>query len=280
MCSLWLHLGVYRAFKKESDLPGLPEENSYHSGGRETMKKLILAGCLVLIAAMMIVPVSAFNILPGNHYSNAPIYESKYAAPPVDEVTKISQSTGAVFIHATSGGMLDGDARAFTIADYNGPYTKKFVLGVNGWFDTRLEAGKYTVVFPKGTGSSTELNTWKQETKDFVIAPGSRADVLIIGAGCSGNDICPRMYTITSAKYGAGAGTDVTTAIQSIVNAGRYSFYFDSAGAPAGIYTAAGGTLLYATPVGAGNAVNIIYLNGCEGAARTITTTEGVQITL
>jgi len=167
------------------------------------MKPIHALLALTILACIFAVPAYAQNIAPGNHYV-PDVFVNKVADPPVDAIQNISQTTGLLTVHIETAGCLDMDARQIVIASYYDDTIIYAETGVDGWYDVRLPSGmKYSVDLAKGTGSSTEENTWKHETADVYIAPGSHEFVTFIGAGgaCGGNIVCvPR---ITRAQYGA-----------------------------------------------------------------------------
>jgi len=151
---------------------------------------------LCLLAVLLVVPATmAQNVEPGNHYSGIDIWQentSQYGPPPVDPIELASKTSGSLYIFLRSGGCLDEQSRQISIANMDGTGTLHEVIGGDGKFDTRLPIGKYFIVLPKGTGSSWDDTTWKQETADVTIGAGSRTDVSFIGAGSSCEEL--RIY--------------------------------------------------------------------------------------
>jgi hypothetical protein len=138
----------------------------------------------VLMIAMIVVvaPVLADNADPGNHSSGQSMYTSKVAAPPTDDA---NAGKGSIYVAIETMGVADLDARHVSIAPYNNSEVINLEVGVNGRGDVRVPAGKYYLVLPKGHGSSTDVNTWKQETADVTVGEGYAAYVTFIGAGSS-----------------------------------------------------------------------------------------------
>ena len=131
------------------------------------MKPTFIA-VIVLVAALLIMPAAmAQNVEPGNHYSGIEAWQensTQYGPAPVDPIELASKTSGSLYIFIRSAGCLDEPSRQISIANMDGKSVLHEEIGVDGHFDIRLPVGKYFIVLPKGTGSSWDDTTWKQET--------------------------------------------------------------------------------------------------------------------